>query len=425
METIFALASARGKAGVSVIRLSGPASHAAVASLAGDVPPARRASLRRLVWNGDLIDEALVVVFDAGASFTGEASAEFHVHGSLAVVSTLIDIFGQQPELRPAEPGEFTRRAYMNGRLDLTQVEALADLIDAETEQQRRFAMDLLAGSIGRRVETWRGALLAALAAIEATIDFADEGVPDDLSVALEQIDLVTTELQQEMAGAGAAERVRDGFEVALIGRPNVGKSSLINALIGRDIALTSDIAGTTRDVIEARLDIAGLPVTLLDMAGLRDSDDAVEQLGIRRAYLRAEAADLRLFLVDDTGLPDGMIPRVDDLVLEARIDERITSRLGVSSRTREGLDDLVRRIGFILSDRASLAGIMCRSRHVVACTRAVEALRIAARHLKSGYSEFASSEVRVAVGFLDGLVGRIDTEEVLSMIFSQFCVGK
>lgn len=339
MDTIFALATARGKAGVAVVRLSGPAAHEAVAALCGDVPELRRASVRRLAWQGEVLDEALVLAFGRGASFTGEDMAELQLHGSLAVVASVIRALSAMQGLRQADPGEFTRRALENGRLDLTQVEGLADLIDAETEMQQRQAMRVLSGAVGKRAEAWRQGLIRAAALIEATIDFADEDVPVDVTPEVREIlQGLMTELRRELSGARAAERLRDGFEVAIIGRPNAGKSTLLNALAGREAAITSERAGTTRDVIEVRMNLGGLPVTLLDTAGLRDSEDEIEQIGIARALERAEMADLRVFLQDETGDLPFLAPREGDIVLQGKADLRPGGlAVGISGKTGKG----------------------------------------------------------------------------------------
>ncbi len=272
MDTIYALASARGKAGVAVVRISGPLAFLAVKNLTGDVPSARRTALRILRdAAGEVLDEALVICFEKGASFTGEESAELQLHGSIAIVNAVLRTLSEMEGLRLAEAGEFTRRALENERLDLAQVEGLADLIEAETEAQRRQALKVFSGVLGEKVERWRTALVRAAALIEATIDFADEEVPVDVSPeVLELIATVMLDLETEARGAKMAERIRDGFEVAIVGPPNAGKSTLLNALAGRDAAITSEVAGTTRDVIEVRMELGGLPVTLLDTALLK-----------------------------------------------------------------------------------------------------------------------------------------------------------
>ena len=424
-DTIFALASARGKAGVAVMRLSGPKAHWALAHLCAP-PPARQAALRRLVWQGQVLDEALVLLFDQGASFTGEASVELHLHGSLGVIKATSQALAQMG-LRPAEAGEFTRRALENGRLDLAQVEGLADLIDAETEVQRRQALRVLSGAVGKRAEGWRKDLIRAGALVEATIDFADEDVPVDVTPeVLELIDGLLVDLRREIAGTGVAERVRDGFEVAILGAPNAGKSTLLNALAGREAAITSEIAGTTRDVIEVRMDLDGLAVTLLDTAGLRETLDPVEQIGIARAVSRAGAADLRVFLLDHPDEALLIAPQQDDIVVQGKADMHPGAD-AVSGRTGQGLDRLVARITAVLANKAASAGVMTRERHRFAMIRAVEAMESARYQVEDigGAAELVALDLRRAARALDMLVGRVDTEDLLDEIFASFCIGK
>jgi tRNA modification GTPase len=426
MDTIFALASARGKAGVAVVRLSGPLAHDAVLSLcSGPLPRARQASLRELVKDDVLIDEALVLTFDHGASFTGEQAAEFQIHGSVATIGALLSALGSLPGLRLAEAGEFTRRALENGRLDLAQVEGLADLIDAETEAQRKLALRVLSGEIGRRTEAWRADLIRAAALVEATIDFADEDVPLDVTpeVAL-LIRRVTADLRRQVDGATAAERIRDGFEVAIVGRPNAGKSTLLNALAGRDAAITSPVPGTTRDVIEVRMDIGGLAVTLLDTAGLRDTDDVLERMGVDRARARAAAADLRIFLLDDSGRIDDMEPLAGDIVVQGKSDLGGT---GISGLTGDGVDDLLAVLGDRLSAEASGASLVIRHRHREAIKAAVGALEVALIEVEGEWvrAEIVAADLRRALWSLDSLVGRVGVEDLLGEIFSSFCIGK
>lgn len=424
MDTIYALASARGKAGVAVLRLSGPGSHAAVAGLCGPLPEPRRASLRRLVKDGVELDQALVILFPEGESFTGEAAAELHLHGSLAVVQAVMQALAGEHGLRLAEPGEFTRRALENGKLDLAQVEGLADLIEAETEAQRRQALRVLSGAIGRRAEKWREKLIRAAALIEATIDFADEDVPVD--VAPEVLALgraVLADLRREALGGRAAERIRDGFEVAIIGAPNAGKSTLLNALAGREAAITSEIAGTTRDVIEVRMDIRGLAVTLLDTAGLRETEDQVERIGIDRALSRARMADLRVFLISDEALP-GIEPEDGDILIRGKAD---LGGGGVSGKTGQGIAELIEEIGTRLLERSASAGVITRERHRLAIERAIEAMESAMSEVEKGTAraELAAAELRIALRALEALVGRVDVENLLDEIFSSFCIGK
>ncbi len=428
MDTIYATATARGRAGLAVVRISGPAAFAAGQALCGTLPAPRVAGLRRLVWDGELLDEALVLGFPGGSSFTGEAVVELHTHGGPAVLSAVLRALAEQPGLRLAEAGEFTRRALENGVLDLAQVEGLADLLDAETEAQRRQAVRVLSGSVGKKVEGWRRDLIRAGALLEATIDFADEDVPVDVSTeVLTLIDGLMSDLGREAAGVKAAERIRDGFEVAIVGPPNAGKSTLLNQLAGREAAITSEIAGTTRDVIEVRMDIAGLAVTFLDTAGLRDTEDRLERAGIDRALSRAQTADLRLFLTDGSEMP-GLTPTGDDLVVRGKADTiSVGDGLAVSGLTGAGVPELVARIGDILQSRVGSAGALVRERHRVAVTTAIAALAEARAEVVRDDSrvELAAEHLRVAVRALDALIGRVDVDDLLGEIFASFCIGK
>ncbi|MEQ9260250.1 MAG: tRNA uridine-5-carboxymethylaminomethyl(34) synthesis GTPase MnmE [Roseovarius sp.] len=428
MDTIFALSTAPGKAGVAIIRVSGPQAMNAVEALCGSVPEPRRVALRVLRNSaGEHLDEGLVLVFEQERSFTGEAVAEFQVHGSTAVTAAVLDTLGALPGLRAAEPGEFTRRALENARLDLAQVEGLADLIEAETEAQRRQALRVLSGSLGDMAERWRAALIRAAALLEATIDFADEEVPVDVSPEVnELLSGVLAELEREIAGVGISERIRTGFEVAIVGAPNTGKSTLLNMLAGREAAITSEHAGTTRDVIEVRMDLGGLPVTLLDTAGLRKTDDAVETIGIGRARERARAADLRVFLVEPGVAPE-LVPLEEDIVLISKADLRENAQGAVSGVTGQGVSDLVARITETLSRRSAHSGVATRVRHRQAMERGQAALLQAqalARHGET-HADLAAEEMRAAIRALDSLVGRIDIENVLDEIFASFCLGK
>lgn len=428
MDTIYATATARGRSGLAVLRISGPLALGAGRALAGDLPPPRTAGLRRLTWGGELLDEALVLTFAKGASFTGEDVAELHVHGGPAVVGAVLRALAAQPGLRLAEPGEFTRRALENGVLDLAQVEGLADLIDAETEAQRMQAVRVLSGSVGRKVEGWRRDLIRAAALLEATIDFADEEVPVDVSPeVLTLIDGLMADLDREAAGVDAAERIRDGFEVAIVGAPNAGKSTLLNQLAGREAAITSDIAGTTRDVIEVRMEIAGLPVTFLDTAGLRETEDPLEQAGIDRALSRAVAADLRLFLTDGTPVL-GIQPTAEDLVVQGKADTISgSSGLSVSGLTGAGVAELMAQIGEILQSRVGSAGALVRERHRLAVTAAIAALAESRAEVvrRDSRVELAAEHLRRAVAALDALIGRVDVDDLLGEIFASFCIGK
>lgn len=425
MDTIYALASARGRAGIAVIRLSGPEAWAVTEQLSGRLPPPREARLRRFMKDGDVLDEGLAIIFPEGQSFTGERSSELHVHGSAATVSAVLAALSEIPGLRLAEPGEFTRRAFENGRMDLAQVEGLADLVEAETDMQRKQALRVVSGAVGKRTEAWRAQLIHGSALVEASIDFADEDLSVDVGPEVSAIVTgLICELRQEVEAGRAAERVREGFEVAIVGVPNVGKSTLLNALAARDVAITSERAGTTRDVIEVRLDLAGLPVVLLDTAGLRTSEDEVEKIGIERSRVRAGQADLRVFLLDDSGMPDGMVAFAGDIVVQGKAD---LGGDGVSGKTGQGLDRLLRRIGETLAARVVPSGVITRTRHRIALERAISSLESARDGLETGALplEVIAEDLRRAQRALEGLVGRVDVEVVLGAIFGRFCIGK
>ena len=425
MDTIFAPATARGKAGLAVIRISGPQAFAAARGLAGTLPAPRHSAVRRLTHEGRVLDEALVLVFAAGHSFTGEDVVELHIHGSAAVLSAVLHALATPPGLRMADPGEFTRRALENGRLDLAQVEGLADLIDAETEAQRRQAFRVLSGAVGQRAMGWRKRMVRAAALIEATIDFADEDVPVDVRPEVSGlIAALLADLRGEVLGSVATERLRDGFEVAIVGAPNAGKSTLLNTLAGRDAALTSHVAGTTRDVIEVRMDLRGLPVTLLDTAGLRQTDDVVESMGVDRALTRAGDADLRLFLLDEAGLPPGLPPRPGDIVLRGKAD---VAGGDVSGLTGQGVDVLLDRIVAELSPRAVSSAVITHERHRHAIERAIGAMESAQIALERGgeAAELVADDLRRAARAMESLVGKVDVETLLGEIFARFCIGK
>lgn len=394
--------------------------------LMGTVPETR--GVRALCdADGGLLDEALVLQFPRGRSFTGEDVVELHLHGSPAIIAAVLRTLGDDPSLRPAEAGEFTRRALDNGRLDLAQVEGLADLIDAETESQRKQALRVFSGALGEVAERWRAMLIRAAALLEATIDFADEEVPVDVSPEVtELLGAVIAEMQQEIAGVHIAERVRDGFEVAIIGAPNVGKSTLLNRLAGREVAITSEIAGTTRDVIEVRLDLKGIPVTVLDTAGLRDTDDIVEGIGVERAKERAKSADIRVHMVfEDRSIPQDIAD--GDIYVRAKSDISAGDGLAVSGETGDGVDRLIAIIGDILEEKVASIGVAMRERHRLSMQRALEYLEAASVLLSNddGITDLVAEELRSATRAVDSLVGRVDVEHVLDEIFSSFCIGK
>jgi len=431
IDTIFALASAKGRAGVSIIRVSGDAAFQAANQICNKPLPIRKPVVRVLSnSDGTKIDHALCLGFQAPASFTGEDVVEFQCHGSIAVVSCVLRALSDVENCRLAEPGEFTRRALMNNRLDLSQVEGLGDLIDAETEEQRKQALTVMQGGMAEKVEEWRRDLIRAVALIEATIDFADEEIPQDVSPEVNALlNGVQNDLKMQIEGSFAAERIREGFEVAIVGAPNAGKSTLLNRLAGRDAAITSEIAGTTRDVIEVRMDIGGLPVTLLDTAGLRDTTDEIESIGIERAKTRALAADLRIFLDDGAGLQSlGLEPQDEDLHVSSKSDLRqVKGGLVLSAKTGDGIDALIEAISSVLSAKSAGALVASRERHRVAMLLAYDHFNEGNRLLSNGYdtSELASEEIRRGISALNSLIGHVDVEVVLDEIFSSFCLGK
>lgn len=427
MDTIFALATARGRAGIAVIRVSGPLARKVSGEICGELPESGR-SLRKISSrSAELIDEGLILTFRAGESFTGEDVVEFQVHGSVAVIDFLLSELRSFDGVREAEAGEFTRRALENGRLDLTQVEGLADLIDAETLAQQRQAVRVMTGGLGAKADGWRTRLIRAAALLEATIDFADEEVPVDVTPEVwELLTQVRDEMAAEIKGSGIAERIRSGFEVAIVGPPNAGKSTLLNRLAGRDAAITSHHAGTTRDVLEVRMDLGGLPVTVLDTAGIREAQDDVEQIGIKRGVDRALAADIRVHLLTDGAKPE-LDVQAGDVVLVAKDDDGRFGKEGISGETGHGVDELIARLAHVLSKRAVGAGVAIRERHRIAMNAAIPHIDGVLERLDtaSEMPDLLAEDLRHATRAVDGIVGRVDVDDLLGEIFSSFCIGK
>ena len=423
--TIFALASGAGRAGVAVIRLSGPGCDAALATLTPSLPPLRRASLRALREpdSGVLLDHALVLRFAAGASYTGEPSAELHVHGGAATIRAVLGALGRIEGLREARPGEFARRAFANRRIDLAQVEALADLVAAETEAQRRAALRQSEGTLGRACDGWMDRLTRALALIEASIDFSDEELPDDLlDGPTQEAATIGAEIEATLGQARPVERLRRGFRVAVLGAPNAGKSSLVNLLADRDVALVSSEPGTTRDAIEVALDLGGYPVTIIDTAGLREASDAIETAGIERARHVADQADLRLWLhAPDAPLPE--TPDGGDMVVASKADlHPAPGALAISTRTGEGIDALVGAIGQRLPLLDPSEGLPLRDRHEGELRAASTALSTIDPAMPV---ELLAEALRAARDALGRITGRGGTEALLDVIFGELCLGK
>jgi tRNA modification GTPase len=431
-DTIFALSSGAGVAAVAVIRLSGPLADMVLLRLTGaPLPPPRRAALRDLKnETGELIDQALVLRFAATASYTGEAGAELHCHGGRAVVAAVLDILGRQPGCRMAEPGEFTRRAFEAGRLDLAEVEALGDLLAAETELQRRQAARGIGGALHRQAEVWREKLIRAAALVEVTIDWADEDVPEEVEP---EVAILLAEVRKsiahELAISEGAERMRQGFEVAILGAPNAGKSSLFNALAGREAAITSAQPGTTRDVLELRYDLAGLPVVFLDTAGLRETSSEIEAIGVTRAAARASGAALRLFLRSADAPPpaaEGLLWRPGDLRIWTKGDLcHGPGDLTISALQGDGMVELLQRIGAELSAKHPADGLVGRLRQRRALEGAAGALASAESELNGRAAEVVAEDIRTSLRALERLIGRIGVEDVLGAVFASFCLGK
>jgi tRNA modification GTPase len=445
------LSSGRPPAAIAVVRICGPQTRTALESLIGRVPPPRQATLARVrePGRGEVIDEALVLWFPGPRSETGEDMAELQLHGGQAVIGAVLDALGAIEGCRLAEPGEFTRRAFANGRLDLTEVEGLADLIAAETPAQRRQAYRQLKGLIGDRAEAWRRQIIDALALVEARIDFSDDAdVPEDLiGPALAAAQQLRNEIAATLADSGRGERLRDGLMVAIAGPPNAGKSTLLNRLARREAAIVSPHPGTTRDVIEVHLDLGGYPVTLLDTAGIRDSDDPVEQEGMRRAAERAAMADLVLWVIDisATGVAavDGrenelksgswLVRNKADLAVDrlwTTCESEAISwqrQFTISATTGQGMDAVIAALSAYAHDyfSATESAMVTRARHRQGLEQTVVALDRALARDASSSEELIAEELRLAATTLGRLTGRVDVEDILDVIFRDFCVGK
>ena len=421
MDTIYALATAPGLGAIAVVRISGPAAHDTIGTLT--VRPAvadRKMRLRNIASNGQVLDQALVVCFPDGRSATGERYAELHLHGGRAVVSAVLSALAGLG-LRVAQPGEFSRRALAAGKMDLSQLEGVVDLVAAETEAQRRQALRLVVGDGHAQVMRWRALLTEAWAAIEATIDFTDEDLPETLvQGAHSLLDSLHGELSTAARETARASRLRDGFEVVLVGAPNSGKSSLLNAIAGKRVALTSPMAGTTRDMIELRVELDGLPVTFVDTAGLRESSDAVEAEGVALARKRASEADLVLRITSIDTVTDDE-PAIDGMLVWNKADIANGSGIAISALTGAGVDGLLTTVAAKLREGVPGASVFTRRRHreaVLAAQESISAAMVSA-------PEVASLHLRDATKALESIIGKIDSEDVLADIFGRFCIGK
>lgn len=431
-DTIYALATGIGRSAIAIIRISGDRAHLVVERLTRSILPEPRCLVRRQLVSrtGDEIDDAMVVLFSEGKSVTGEQMAEIHCHGGRAVISAVMNEIGAVEHLRLAEPGEFTRRSFLNGNMDLSAVEGLSDLISAETELQRKQAMRISNGALASRVSGWRDLLIKARGLVELTIDWADEEVPEDVTDEVRDIlGHLAGDLQAELRHSESTEKLRSGFEVAIVGPPNVGKSSLLNALAGREAAITSDTPGTTRDVLELPYDLDGLPVRFLDTAGLRETVDAVEEEGVRRALTRADAADLRIHLRCETDRGAGQFSALKqdhDLTVWSKADIcEGPADIHISVKTGQGIEDLLREISHRLSEGAESFGLLGHHRQQQHVQCALRALQKGREGLGTADLEVIAEDLRAATSELERLVGRVDVEDVLGSVFSSFCLGK
>jgi len=446
-KTIFALSSGRGKAGVAVIRISGPKTPLAIDQIAGGMVESRKLILRTLKSpsNDEVLDQALVTWFPGPHSFTGEDMAELHIHGGLAVIEGVLSALGALDGFEPAQPGAFTRRAFYNGKLDLVAIEGLADLIEAETEAQRRQAVRQMEGQLGTLYENWRESLIQVLAYVEATLDFPDEDdVPVRVSEKLrETLVQVLKEIKNHLDDNRQGERLRSGVRVVIAGPPNVGKSSLLNCLARRDAAIVSSQAGTTRDIIEVHLNLGGMPVILVDTAGIHESADDIEQQGIARAQAQSKQADILLWLCEvgkkrfqganladfdliDAEVEPGLIFTKADLAEPGEDRSRAEAVCSISVKTGEGIDDL---LNYLTSQAQELIGtghetVLTRTRHRLALVECCEYLEQAIEQ-NADAEELNAEDIRLAARALGRITGRVDVEAVLDVVFADFCIGK
>ena len=426
MDTIFSLSSAYGKAGVAIIRVSGNKACDSCKRIAGFIPRVGRPILSDLNdKNGEKIDKGLVLYFPKGASFTGESTVEYHTHGSAAVIKKVLQELGLQADHREALPGEFTRRALENGNLDVSQIEGLSDLINAETEAQRKQAFRVFDGAIGKKVSEWRTSLIKAGSLLEAGIDFSEEEIPANIYLEVEVLlKGIVEDLEKEIEGSKFSERIRSGFEVAILGAPNVGKSTLINAIAGREAAITSEYAGTTRDVIEVRMDLNGLPVTFLDTAGIRDTYNKVELIGIERAMTRAQNADIRVLLAESSVDHIPISNKDIDIQLSPKAD---LTGVGVSGKTGEGIPELLDLITEKIRKMNASDVVSTHERHRLVMLGAVKAFKKCLSELSNREFrlEIAADELRTGLLALESMIGSVGVEDFMDKIFAEFCIGK
>ncbi len=430
MKTIFGVATAITRSGVAVIRISGNGALNAARELGtGNLEP-RKAKLCKLAFKREAIDEILAIYFKGPHSFTGEDVVELHTHGSRAVIKKILAILGAMPDLRMAEPGEFSRRAFENGKMDLLEAEGLADLIDAETESQHRQALRQMQGQLGHIYEKWRKEIIEILAFVEAYIDFPDEDLPQELIDRLTaKIENLKAEIKNYLTDNRRGEKIREGIYVVIIGAPNVGKSSLLNYLAGRDAAIVSEHAGTTRDVIEVQMEISGFAVTIADTAGLRETTDEIESEGIKRARDRAKDADLKIIMLEAGTVDKSVLTFADEdsIVVVNKIDRAKSvekNALNISIKTGDGLDQMLAALSAKISKKFELneTPLITRARHREALSKALASLE---NFSTEKPIELMGEDLRYAASQIGRITGKIDVDDILDVIFSQFCIGK
>ena len=430
-ETIFALSTVPGLSAIAVFRISGPNAFSVLRNITkGNIPKNRLATLKKIFWKGEVIDQCIIITFKKNESYSGEKTVEIHCHGSLAIIEKLASILtlcGPKLNIRPAEEGEFTRQAFYNGKMDLIQVEGLSELLRAETEAQRKISFDSLDGVVSKKVDTWKSKILSILAFLEADIDFNDQDL-GEISILNKISDLIEL-LKIEQDGFKDIRSIKEGLEIAIIGPPNVGKSTLINNMVKRNVSLTSRIAGTTRDIIEAKVQINGVYVTFLDTAGLRDTKDTIEKKGISIIKKRLKTVALKIFLINkESDLKSiGVKVGPDDLILKAKADRgNNTKYTGISGKTGLGVKDAIDLIGTKLPQFYVNSGVIATYRQQIKTNDLLSLLTDLTTDIKSGLDvELVAEKARDGLKIVEELTGRIDTEEVLGIIFKSFCIGK
>ena len=430
-ETIFALSTAPGKAGIAIIRTSGPKSFSVAKSLTNQSPLVRKASLCYLTYNEVVLDQAITIFFTSGASFTGEDMVEYHVHGSRAVVASLLEVLGDGFGLTVAEPGEFTRRALENGCLDLSQVEGLSYLINSETKEQQNQSLRVFSGHLGDKIKEWRSSVLKCITLTEIMIDFSDEDVPQNTVPQInDELALLRLQLINELESYKRSQIIRDGFDVTIVGKPNVGKSSLLNYLAGSEKAIVSETAGTTRDLIELKIDLKGFAVNFFDTAGIHNSQDKIELIGMEKAVTQAKNSNMRIFLLEPGDNVNGFNIDIkeDDLIFCAKSDcQSYEPYEGISAKTGYGVSVMLSKIISKFNNLSSYSGSLLTARHKKAIRTSISFLESAQIELKREEVrvELVAEELRSLISGLDVLVGKIGVEDLLGSIFSSFCIGK